>query len=95
MPNPSAETIPSASSQAQSGIVSSPRGPKLAPIPRGHVARSIEAGKRPFLTCTVSPDTFRAIDRYCIDAGVSRGVAVDRAISMLVSSVGCEETPSL
>lgn len=66
-------------------------GPKLSGTIRGHVARSIASGKRPYLTATVSAETFRAIDRYCLDTGVSRGVAIDRAIDALLTQT-CEKS---
>lgn len=52
-------------------IVKAPR------IPRGHVARAIAEGKRPFLTCTVAADTFHTIDRIANALHISRGRLID------------------
>lgn len=48
-----------------------------ARAPRGHVARAIAEGKRPFLTCTVAADTFRTIDRIAAALNISRGRLID------------------
>lgn len=48
-----------------------------ARVPRGHVARAIANGKRPFLTCTVAAETFATIDRLAAAANVSRGRLID------------------
>lgn len=57
--------------------------------PRGHVERAIAEGKRPFLTCTIDPETFRAIDRLAYSRNLSRGRLIDTAIAILVASEEC------
>ncbi len=51
--------------------------------PKGHVARSIAAGKRPFLTVTVDPETFAQLDALAASWGLSRGATLDRVLSEL------------
>lgn len=98
MSNLDSESNPRASSQEETASATChpgmTRGPKLSPTPRGHVARSIASGKRPYLTATVAPETFRAIDRYCLATGVSRGVAIDRAILAMTSPEAIEKKDS-
>lgn len=61
-------------------IVSAVRGPKRKPAFRGYVQKAVNAGKRPFLTATVSGETFAAIDRLATLQNVSRGRVIDRLI---------------
>lgn len=72
-----------------------PPPPRRKPVPRGHVARAIAEGKRPFLTCTIDPDTFRAIDRLAAARNVSRGRLIDAAIAILaVQDAPPEDAPT-
>ena len=58
--------------------------------PKGHVARSIADGKRPFLTVTVAPETFAALDALAARLNVSRGKALDRVLADLSDLAAAE-----
>ena len=51
---------------------------------RGYVKKAIAEGKRPFLTATVSGETFEAIDRMATAQGCSRGRVIDRLVAAAV-----------
>lgn len=53
----------------------------------GHVAKSIAEGRRPFLTCTVAGDTFRALDRLALAGHTSRGRTIDRLVQAAIASL--------
>ncbi len=59
----------------------------MRPRAVGHVARSIAEGKRPFLTCTVTAETFDLLDGLSIGLNLSRGRIVDRALALLAEQI--------
>ncbi len=66
-----------------------PRGrgrPAKGPV--GHVERSIAEGRRPFLTATVDPEAFRALDLLVQRKGLSRGSILDRLILAALDAEG-------
>jgi len=62
-------------------------GPKRKGVPHGHVARSIARKKRPFLTVTIDPTTYRDLDSLASSLAASRGAIVDLAIASLLASL--------
>lgn len=53
-----------------------------------HMQRDAIHGRRPFLTCTIAPDTLPRLDALASLLGLSRGRLIDR----LVSEATSEET---